>query len=189
MINRKQRRRLNTRALKASPWASGFTLIETLVAIVILTTAIAGPLTIAAKSFMAATVVKDQITAFYLAQDAVEYIRFKRDTNRLAGSSWLTGLDGGICTGATGCYLDSTGNNPANPTFCPGTCQPLRYDTTNNRFTYTGGTATIFKRTIVITTPVGTNADEASITVTVSWSDQAGITRSVVVLENMFNWQ
>lgn len=33
----KQRRRLNTRALKASPWASGFTLVEMLVSVAIFT--------------------------------------------------------------------------------------------------------------------------------------------------------
>ena len=51
--------------------ARGFTLIETLIAVLILTTAIAGPLTIASKGLTATLVAKDQISAFYLAQDAV----------------------------------------------------------------------------------------------------------------------
>lgn len=172
----------------------GFTLIETLIAVTILATAIAGPLTIAAKSFMAAVVVKDQITAFYLAQDAVEYIRFKRDTNRLAGSSWLTGLTNCISVGGTqACNLDSTENSVTPPTLCPTptTCTVMRYDDVNNRFTYTGGTQSTIslRRAVIIQTPVGSSAGEASVTVTVSWSDQAGITRSVVVRENIFNWQ
>lgn len=173
----------------------GFTLIETLVAITILATAIAGPLTIAAKSFMAATVVKDRITAFYLAQDAIEYIRWKRDTNRLAGAAWLTGLTNCIsAAGTQACNVDSTENSATPPTLCPTltTCTVMRYlDDPNNRFTYTGGTQSTIslRRAVVIQTPVGGSVDEASLTVTVSWSDQAGITRSVVVRENIFNWQ
>src|SRR3990167_9485995 len=69
----------------------GFSLIETLVAVLLLATAITGPLTIASKSFLVATVAKDQVTAFYLAQDAVEYVRFARDSNKLSGSDWLSG--------------------------------------------------------------------------------------------------
>jgi prepilin-type N-terminal cleavage/methylation domain-containing protein len=68
--------------------ARGFTLVETLVAVLLLTVAIAGPLTIISKSLITALVAKDQVTAFFLAQDAVEYVRFVRDTNKLQDSAW-----------------------------------------------------------------------------------------------------
>lgn len=183
----------------------GFTLIETLVAVLILTTAIAGPLTIASKSLLTAQVAKDQVTAFYLAQDAVEYVRFKRDSACLAGAvspctAWLSTLSN--CTGANGCYLDSTENSPVGDT--PQACQSggciqstfasskfLYYDSTNNRFTYStsGTTRTGFARQVSITTPVGGNAEEAKLTVQVSWSDTGSNTRSVTVYEDLFNWQ
>jgi len=198
MINKlTQRRNLNTRALKVSPWSSGFTLIETLVAVLLLTTAIAGPLTIASKSLIAALVAKDQVTAFFLAQDAVEYVRFIRDTNKLRGNNWLAGLDGtsngfttadgtsGDCVGANGCYFDSTGNNldaPYNIAYCQNNncltlgglpsgsgTKPIRFNTTLNRFTYvaSGSIVTPFIRSVKIVEVV--NEQEAVVTVAVYW--------------------
>ncbi len=56
----------------------GFTLVETLVAISVLMVAVASPLTIAQKSLSSALYAKDQTTAFFLAQDAVEYLKYVR---------------------------------------------------------------------------------------------------------------
>lgn len=179
----------------------GFTLIETLIAVLVLMMAIAGPLTLAAKGLQATLIAKDQDTAFYLAQDAVEYVRWVRDTNQLRRpgiSDWLAGLDGtanghstvsGNCTGANGCYLNSLSDKI---TACSGTCPVLNYDTTNNYFTYDSGTASIFTRTVSIAAPVGGNAGEASLTVTVTWCDQgctAAVPHKVTVREDMFDWQ
>jgi len=173
----------------------GFTLIETLVAVLILATAIAGPLTIASKGLSTALVAKDQTTAYYLAQDAVEYVRFARDTNRLKSTDWLAGSGSGStdlapCEGAGGCYLDSLANVPAAPTACSGACPKMNYDATNRYFNYNGvNPATIFTRTITLTTPVGTNAADAALTVAVSWSDLPGTVHTITVREDLFNWQ
>lgn len=184
----------------------GFTLIETLMAVVVLSIAIAGPLTIASKGLQATTVAKDQDTALYLAQDAVEYVRWARDTNTLAGGAWLAGngnpnqsVDLSPCISTDGsatCYVDSLGNNPAAPTTCSsGVCPVLNFDSTNNYYTYntTGTTQTLFTRAVSIVTPVGSNSDEAKVTVTVSWCDQAAVCaakpRSVTVIEDIFHWQ
>ncbi len=176
----------------------GFTLLETLVAILILTVAITGPLSIASRSLTNATVSKNQITAFFLAQDAVEYVRFARDSNALKGASWITGSGGvgtGIdltaCAGANGCYLDTTENSPATPTVCStNPCPVINYDATNSRYTYAAvaGTvsATMFTRTIKLTSLV---ADEYNLAVTVSWVDNGGVSRNVVITENIFSWQ
>lgn len=186
----------------------GFTLVETLIAVFILSTSIAAPLTVASRALTTALVAKDQITAFYLAQDAVEYVRFARDTNRLAGGNWITGAGGTgatinltPCLNALGCYLDSTSISPAIPTVCPvpaGTsctvstpttnASNLYFDNTNKRYTYTssGNTKTFFTRKVTITNAV---ADEAVLTVTVYWVDTGYVVRSVVISENLFNWQ
>ncbi|MCK6462370.1 MAG: type II secretion system GspH family protein [Candidatus Pacebacteria bacterium] len=79
-----------------SKMTRGFTLIETIVAIALLSAAVAGPLTMAIKSISNASVSQDQLTAFYLAQEAIEYVRKVRDDNVLSGNSgsdWLEGLD------------------------------------------------------------------------------------------------
>lgn len=185
----------------------GFTLIETLLAILILSTAIAGPLSIAAKGLQLSLIAKDQVIATFLAQDAVEYVRFIRDSNRLAGGSWLSGLNGvsnghttnssggqSSCTGGNACIVDSLRDHV---TYCGTSVSAcasnvLYFDSTAGTYSYTtvGNTQTIFSRTLQIVTPsAGGNASEAEITVTVQWRDVGGVTRSVVVRENMLDWQ
>src|SRR3989344_1335023 len=185
--------------------ARGFTLIETLIAVLILTTAIAGPLTIASKGLTATLVAKDQISAFYLAQDAVEYVHFLRDSACLAAgpqpggcpaAAWLSSLT--ACTSADGsksCYFDSLEHNPALPAPRVGSCDTMRYDTITNSFNYNvSGTLTPqrYVRTVTIkndSTGAQTRVDEAILTVTIDWSDMGGITHTAVVRENLFRWQ
>lgn len=62
----------------------GFTLIETMIAITILTFAVAGPLVTASRAIVAAQTARDQLTASYLAQEGVEYVRAMRDKEYLA---------------------------------------------------------------------------------------------------------
>ena len=172
----------------------GFTLIETLIAILLLSTAIAGPLTIASKGISSSMLAKDQVGAFFLAQDAVEYVRFKRDTNKLEGIAWLANV--GPCTSAAGdatCQIDSIQDTVTSCGAQP--CQTLKYDSTNKFYTYASPngssiaeTPERYIRTIKIVTPVGTNTDEASLEVKVEWRGQNGITRNVVVRENLFDW-
>jgi prepilin-type N-terminal cleavage/methylation domain-containing protein len=64
-----------------------FTLIETMIAVTILTTAVAGPLFAASRSIVAAQISRDQLTASYLAQEGIEYIRAMRDNEFLAVNS------------------------------------------------------------------------------------------------------
>ncbi len=67
---------------------NGFTLLETLVAVSLLMLSIVGPLTIAQKSVKTSTYTKNRTTAYYLAQDAMEFLRNVRDTNSLRGFDW-----------------------------------------------------------------------------------------------------
>src|SRR6266404_2318694 len=100
---------------KAHKNMKGFTLIETLVAVLLLSIAIVGPMTIAQKGLQTALIAKDQSTAFNLAQDAVEFIRFARDTNCLVTSvgacpaaNWLNGNGGGTTINLGNC-ISTTG--------------------------------------------------------------------------------
>lgn len=173
----------------------GFTLIETMVAILLLSTAIAGPLTLASKGLSTSVVAKDQIGAFNLAQDGMEYIRFIRDTNKLSGGNWLTGVGAGIngvdltpCVGGAGCYIDSV---QSTVTACSTACPIMNYDSTNHYYSYTTGSASAqkYRRIVTITTPFGGNSDEAKVSVVVQWTSAGNMVRSVTVQEDMLNWQ
>jgi len=173
-------------------YIQGFTLIETLFAVLILAIALAAPLTIAAKALSAALVSKDQTTAFFLAQDAVEYLRFKRDTNTLASGSaaWLSEF-GTECSGADGCKVDSVKNTV---TTCSGVCEVLQFNETKGWYTYaTSEGSDVIKKSIftrkVVIADVSSNSNEKSITVTVTWKDVGGVVRALVVRENITNWQ
>lgn len=182
----------------------GFTLIETLLAVLILATAIVGPLTIAAKGLQLSLVTKDQVIASFLAQDALEYIRFIRDTNKLArNSDWLAGLDGttnshttnqtggqSSCVGGNACIVDSLQDQV---TYCGTTVaacatQYLYFNSNTGVYSYTtvGNTQTIFSRTVQI---VQVGANEADVTITMQWKDVGGVTRSVVLRDNLLDWQ
>jgi type II secretory pathway pseudopilin PulG len=170
--------------------AGGFTLIETLVAVLLLSAAIAGPLTIASKGVSASLIARDQMIAFYMAQDAVEYVRFVRDTNKLAGRPWLTNL--GPCVSSDGCTVDpSSGTVAACGT---GGCDLInRYDDGEGHvyYSYSEGAPTPqqFRRTVTLAAPPDGATDEQVLTVTVSWRAQSGVTRNVVVRENILDWQ
>lgn len=158
-----------------------FTLIETLVAVSILLMALVGPLTIAAQSLRSAYYARDQVTAFYLAQEGIEYVRAVRDQNYIGNQSWLTGIS--ECQGAL-CTVDF-------PNFthqvCPNNiCSPVLVSSTGGLFNQTTGTASKFTRAVTIT-PVPGASDEMIISVTVSWTS-TGINRTFSLKERIFNW-
>lgn len=162
----------------------GFTLLETIVAVAVLALAIMGPLELAARSIGLTSVSKNQIIAFYLAQDAMEYVKNVRDGNFLtSGADWLDGLDG--CRGVSGCYVDIPNENIGS---CVGDCPALMYDSGGFYYNHVAGGDSIFTRTVNITTPVGGNMDEAKVQVTVSWNEKIG-QKTFTVEDNIFNWK
>jgi prepilin-type N-terminal cleavage/methylation domain-containing protein len=162
----------------------GFTLIETFVAISILLVSLAGPLSIAAKALQSAYYSRDEITASYLADEAIEYVRAIRDQNYLSDQSdWLTGLDDPTknCID-NNCTVDFPHFTHA---ACNGACAPLLIDP-NDLYNQQSGTPTIYTRTLNIHSVPG-RPDEMDAEVTVSW--QAGsLVRQFVISEHIFNW-
>lgn len=159
--------------------ARGFTMIETLVAISILLLSIAAPITIAQKGLSSAGFVKNQITAFYLAQDAMEYAKNVRDENIIAGNQWRNGLN--ACSSDL-CIFDVINDTI---TVCGGNCDNLRQDPVSGLFGYNPSwPETIFRRYI---SAQNINGDETQMTVTVSW-DEKGSTKNIEIKENILNW-
>jgi hypothetical protein len=168
----------------------------------ILATAIAGPLTVASRGLNTALVAKDQTTAYYLAQDAMEFVRFARDTNKLAGATdWLVGTGGtgtvvnlSTCKGTNGCSIDSQAGTVSTCSSAACSQGNMRYHANNRLYTNVSSNATglTFNRVIKITPPAGAASitNEAVVTIKVSWTDIAGVTHPpVTIIENIFDWQ
>jgi len=164
----------------------GFTLIETMVAISILTIAVTAPLTLASQGLFTAIYAKDQTIAFYLAQEALEVVREKRDTNfmkNIDGQSidWLSGMPRN-----TGLLVDAPNDSIQN---CAGgtyeSCFNIPLLHNGAFYTYGSGTPTRFSRAVKITenTP-----DEAIVVSEVRWRTGAFQERSVRLTQRLYNW-
>ena len=168
---------------------NGFTLIETLVAIFILSAALASPMVLSIKSIGSASVSRDQLVAFYLGQEVVEYVRNVRDTNLISGNNWLDGLtDCLLSSGPNGCYIDVI-KSPATVTVCETNCPKLDFDGINYTYKLGGGDGnTIFTRTVKIDDTIGIGGDEAKISVSIEWTSRYG-GKTMNLEDNLFNWR
>ena len=195
----------------------GFTIMETLVAIFILLLAITGPMVFSQSALRAAFQSRDQITAFYLAQDAIEFVKNKRDDNVLlgktgfnngAGDYWLDGLDECITSGVDdfGCTIDTT-VSLGEITECsprasdPGCLGEIDDGSDDNKLRIndeglfvnaisSDDSESKFARNIYIREVAEVaGGTEAEIVVKVRWTshDTIGV-RDITVVEYMYNW-
>lgn len=168
----------------------GFTLIETLVAISILTAAIAGPLVMSIKNIGTANTSQDQLIAFYLGQEVIEYVRNIRDTNLIGKNlDWLDGL--GACVsngGSVSCKIE-VASYFDNVAACQSVCPPLKFS--DGIYGYLSGGDSSFTRTVQIINPVDGNADEAQVDVTMTWKSKYGKVKSktMKLQDHIFNWR
>jgi len=169
---------------------SGFSIVETLVAIFILSLVITAAMTVAQGSLQASFYARDRILATFLAQEAIELVKNRRDKNGLSESPWLAGL--GACASSVGCAL-----SPRNFGLVSGCDQNgekicnLCRDTNDGDILVpcdgrsgleeSGLTRSLKLRYI----PDEDSANEAEITATVTWANKA---RKVVITEHIFNW-
>lgn len=171
----------------------GFTLVETLVAITVILTAIVGPLYAVQQSLNISRSAREQLIATSLAQEGVEYVRAMRDSNYLynianpGARTWLAGVDGtagypnAYANCITGdCVVDIVRNTVSR------TVAPMTLDSTGLYGQGGAGTVTGFTRTVRLTAVAGSTT-EMVVTVTVSWSTK-GQARSVAVTERLHDW-
>ncbi len=158
-----------------------FTLIETLVAISVLLMALIGPLAIASQSLRSAFYARDQVTAFYLGQEGVEYVRAYRDQNYLASQSWLSGIT--MCED-TPCMVDFP--NFTHTPCINGECEPLRISEAGGLFNHSDGEFSRFTRSVELRSVPG-EPDQRIVSVTVSWIS-SGIPRTFTIQERLFDW-
>jgi len=182
----------------------GFTLIETLVAIAILITSVIGPLSIAYQGVSLSLLARDQITASFLAQEGLEFVRFRIGTNNNLGKTGneliTSGNDYslGECSGDY-CIVDpfETTNPASAVTNCdldlyedttPGECKYLKYDSVTGKYNYTDGEDTNFRRFIRIDYDTSDpSPTEFQVESRVEWG-KPGDVRSVILKEVIMDW-
>lgn len=181
----------------------GFSLIETLVAVVVLITAVVGPLTLAQRSIRSAVYARDQVIAGFLADEAVEYIRSMRDQNQLERDNWVQGLSDCMGTGRL-CTVDATQERNEAIERCKESdmvygseCPLLAFHTASGRYGYkpTRNAAewenTRFVREVSLITIPGDNRssdDEAKVEVRVLWQTGNFPVRTVITRAYLYDW-
>ncbi len=169
-----------------------FTLLETLVAVTILIVSISGPLTTAQQSLQSAIFSRDQITASYLAQEGIEYMRARRDENFMQNPvvPWTTGLSSGAqdCINKY-CNVDFSNLTHTNADCSSGTAECTKlYISPNGVYgiTASGNTQTRFQRSVkLVSDPL--QPDQYSIFVKMTW--QSGrYTRTMELEDRIFRW-
>lgn len=171
---------------------SGFTLVETLVAISILLMAVVAPMVFISSNIANIFSTKDKLIALYLAEDAIDFVKYKTATefNR-ANPGWLDGVGG--CTGGQSCIVDSSGDTIQ---VCSGSCPVMDYNSSTGVYGYGSGGAWVpskFTRTVTIVDvaddpyPPAPVPQEVVITTRVSWMYK-GVLRETVIFEHAFPW-
>lgn len=187
--------------MKTQNTKKGFTLIETVIAIFILTLAMAPLLTLAASGYYSVRYSRNQIVADNLVQEAVEIIRNRRDTIFFEESTDPAIIAGrwaqmrslfNSCFTSNGCAIDIYTTGPL-VVSCTAQCPYLTYYENQGLYAYTisypytGGTTypTSYVRTVKMTQ---TQTDQIRGTVTVSWLD-GGRTRTSTQDFLLTNWK
>lgn len=166
----------------------GFTIVESLVAITMLIIAISGVSKAVSTSISSYTFSRDQVIAFYLAQEGFEFIRNMRDENALNNRAWLTGISVNVsdpCYFGNACRVDPIASTA--PTRCgaPGSCPVVRQNSSSLFFGYNSTwRATKFRREIILSQ---VNANEISVLITVNWTHGTS-NKQFRAKENLLSW-
>jgi Tfp pilus assembly protein PilV len=161
----------------------GFTIIEALIAVLILVIALIPSIIVSSTILDIAAATTDQLIAAGLTQEGLEVVRAIRDRNWYLGLAYDSGLIGSWRVQYNSDAPIALGANPN-----------LQIDV-NGRYNYGSGTATKFRRTITITNIVP--GVEIRVVSTVDWRSKDGSTgpgcaanRDCVTSEvHLYNWR
>ncbi len=160
---------------------AGFTLVEALVSLVLLTTALVPAFILATDALKLSTGIRNSLIAANLAQEGVEIVRAIRDTNWFAGVPFTTGLD----TCGAGCLVVWNGSPPW-PLPVGDTTPPLMWDKQSGLYQYVTGVVSPFSRKITIA-PSSGSVVELVVQSEVTWVERS-IPKTIVVEYHLYDW-
>ncbi|MEX0910384.1 MAG: hypothetical protein WDZ73_01375 [Candidatus Paceibacterota bacterium] len=139
----------------------GFTLIETFVAVLILVFAVIGPLGLLSRAIADGNYAKNQVTAYYLAQEAVELFINQRDRNlQNELINWTQPFDS--CDAGSPCKVYFDSSLRVEP--CSG--ENCRMYINNDRYTHRNeGSQSLFRRYLYLSG----DDQKADLSVVVEW--------------------
>jgi len=155
----------------------GFTLLEMIFAITIISVGVLGiynGMTFAIANTQKA---REYFTGAYLAQEGIEIVKNMRDTNWVAGEPWDSGLLGFGCE--NGCEVDY--NTASSTFFAAYNGRYLKIDS-NGFYNYNNGADTIYQRKVTVDKP-DFSTSTMNITVDVYFK---GVTTTIK--EDIRNW-
>lgn len=185
----------------------GFTLVEALVAIFILSVGVTGVVILISRSTMGFSVSKERLVATNLAQEGIEVIHNIRDNNWLNSdqidpapvwNDWDGNGAGDSCGPCTGYVLWNSANF-----LNSGGGLDLKWNSVNNRYN-DAGTENIFYRIITITdlgdlsSPLDGTIDYVSVKSTVGWGGAGSCSAGGIAIsyrycltleERLYDWR
>ncbi len=183
--------------IKSEIYNRGFTLIEAIVAIGVISVGFVGALVILSKSASQAGFLRERIIASHLAAEGIEVIRNIRDTNwlKLSQPDWLSGLiepkDAPVDTNVTGIVNYNSGSvtiEADSSRWC------LSYGLDNGFYKYKHSYPcnTVFKRHIVLTKKSeiisGQSISFLEVQSIVDWQEK-GLTKTIQVIDHLYDWK
>lgn len=153
---------------------NGFTLIEALMALVILTISLGPALVLSSNVSSVASIIQNNLIAANLSQEGVEVVRAIRDSNWYSGLAFDAGLsDGDYRIEWNSTSLIALGSNPS-----------LKKN--SGLYNYSLGTDTIFKRTVTITRM---NSEELRVVSSVTWTERGERIKNIKTESHLFDWK
>lgn len=150
----------------------GFTLLEVLIAVFVLSVGVVGSVDLILKSYSQVSSSEDKLTASYLAAEGLEIVRNIRDNNWKNNLNWDNGLD------TTGTYRVDWLQNQLSTDTGENLLSSNLYG-----FNYFEGETSKFKRTIYLQK----ENDKISVKSEVTWKDR-GREMKISAQEYLFNW-
>jgi len=167
---------------KILSFSQGFTLLELLTVIFILSISLGAMALTTTKVINYSNYNKSKLIAVYLAQEGVELVRNLRDSNWIQGNDWLESFP--TCPSSNPsqwCEIDYNDSNLIiNDRF-------LKLDSATGVYSYDSGIETQFKRKIYLD-PLDPTPTSIRVTVKVVWQDNLG-EHQYELKEKLYDWK
>jgi len=161
----------------------GFTFIEVITAIFVLTLGAGASFTLIQQVISSASVLQDKLIASYLAQEGIEIVKNIRDGNWLEKRQGEVGWDQGLICAVPPCFWEADYTALQNLTLFVGSGRYLNIDS-DGFYNYSSGSPTKFKRKITTEEP---DANNIKVSVEVTWQER-GRSHKVEALEYITDW-